>query len=172
MTAATIVPHQRRAGQPATHALFHTVIKDRHGRVKHDSLHHNLRTNAGADWQAALMGSAAGTPAQYMALSNSNTFPGTHPAAADTTLTGEITSTTDTGLVRALGVYAHTTGTTSYTISKTGGSAFTAATGATVYGEALFTAASAGTMPFESALTSAPVMNAGDTLALTVTVNF
>lgn len=49
-----------RGPRPHAVAFFQTVVRDPHGRVKYRSpRRHNLRTNAGADWQAAMMGGGA-----------------------------------------------------------------------------------------------------------------
>jgi hypothetical protein len=121
----------------------------------------NIRTNAGIDYVADSLGNNASRPAvaQYMALSND----GTAPAAGDTTLAGEITSGTDSGLARAVATYAHTTTTTTYTLQKT----FTAAaTEAGVQKDGIFTASSVGIL-FVSSLFTATPMVATDQLTLT-----
>jgi len=122
---------------------------------------HNLRTNAGADWQAAVMGTTSAQPAScnYIAVSNDATA----PAATDTTLASEIAAN---GLSRAQGTYAHTNGTSSYTIQKVFSATGTQASQKT----ALFNASSAGTMCFENTYTQVTVNN-GDTLTVTWTVN-
>jgi uncharacterized iron-regulated membrane protein len=124
-----------------------------------------LRTNAGRDWQARVMGdtssngSGSYAPATYFGV----TANGTAPNASDTTLTGEISSGT---LARAQGVYAHTNGTGSYTVTKT----LTSDQTVTLQKAALFTASSGGTMAFESLLNAAASMVSGDQIQLTVTV--
>lgn len=62
----------------------------------------NSRTNAGALWQANMMCGTPTTPANYIALSQNILT----PQLTDTTLAGEITSSTDTGLVRTQGTFA------------------------------------------------------------------
>lgn len=120
-------------------------------------------------------GAAATTPAatsKYMIL------PGQAPAwwitlgetsagsaASDTSVPNEIT--TD-GLGRSVWTtYAHTSGATSYSVSKV----FTATGSHTVYRAALLNASSSGAMPFESDLSATAVMISGDTLTITVTVS-
>lgn len=121
----------------------------------------NLRTNVGRDWQSDVMGNSS-QPAsgRWLGLSTDTTA----PAATDTSLTGEITTG---GLGRALGTYAHTTGTATYTISNT----FTSSATFTVQKEAVFNAISSGTMIFESLEPNPPTLVSGDTLTQTVTVS-
>lgn len=124
-----------------------------------------LRTNAGRDWQAGVMGDTASTgsgsyaPANWIGL----TADGTAPAAGDTTLTGEITSGT---LDRAQAVYAHTGGTATYTLTKT----FTSDQTVTIRKLGVFTATSGGTMVFTSLLDADAALVSGDSLQVTVTV--
>lgn len=140
----------------------HAYITRRDGSVEDLGVSENLRTTAGADWQANSMGSTAGRPAvaDYIAL----TADSTAPAAGNTTLSGEHTTG---GLGRAQGTYAHTNGTTSYTITRT----FNATATLTAAKAGLFNAASAGTMAFETLLGSSAAVNNGDTLTITWTVN-
>jgi hypothetical protein len=88
-------------------------------------------------------------------------------AATDTALTGELTTG---GCSRALATYAHTGGTSTYTMAKT--FSVTASFPA-IHKGALFTASNttaAGVMPFEAVLNAdANVIN-GDSLAVTATV--
>jgi hypothetical protein len=121
----------------------------------------NLRTNAGADAQSSQMGNTATQAAScnFVALTNDAGA----PAAGDTTLASEITTN---GLGRAQGTYAHTTGTTVFTITKTFN-----ATGTQASQKAgLFNASSSGTMCFENTY-SAVTVNNGDTLTVTWTIN-
>lgn len=127
-----------------------------------------MRTNAGVDFQAAQMGSTSpgSNGANYVAL----TANATAPSATDTTLTAEI-ATAGGGLVRAQGTYAHTTGASSYTITK----AFTAngsdSLPVTVNKVGVLTAASGGTLAFEDAVTAATLNASGDQLTVTQTVS-
>lgn len=125
-----------------------------------------LRTNAGADFQAAQMSGTPGAAANYMALSTNATA----PVATDTVLTGEL-NTAGGGLIRALATYAHTAGTTTYTLSRTFTANATDGASNTVQKAGIFTAAAGGTMVFETAVPSPPVMVAGDQLTVTLTVN-
>jgi hypothetical protein len=122
---------------------------------------HNLRTNAGGDAQASQMGNTATQAAacNYIALSNDATA----PAAGDTTLASEIAAN---GLSRAQGTYAHTNGTSSFTIQKV----FTATGTQASQKTGLFNAASSGTLCFENTYTQVTV-NSGDTLTVTWTIN-
>lgn len=130
---------------------------------------YNSRVNAGALWQATLMGSAAGTPANFVALSTTVLA----PAAADTTLTGEILSGANAGLARVVGTYQNYTapaslgGSASYQITKT----FTSSGSATVNSAALFNATTAGSLFVEANLSPAATLASGDQLVLTWTIN-
>lgn len=122
-----------------------------------------LRTDAGKDFQSAVMGTtgAQPAPANYIGL----TEDATAPAAGDTTLTGELAGN---GLGRAQATYAHTTGASTYTLTKT----FTSSDGTarTIRKAGVFNAAANGTMVFETAVTNPPVLQSGDQLTLTETV--
>jgi hypothetical protein len=136
-----------------------SVTRDGQEIYKHED--HNLITNAGKDFISAQLGStsAATNGANYIALS-SNTAA---PAVTDTTLTGEIT--TD-GLERAQGTYAHETGTSTFTVTRT----FTASDAhADVQKAGLFTAASSGTMMAENTFTAVSLAS-GDQLTITWTI--
>jgi hypothetical protein len=123
-----------------------------------------MRTNAGADFQAAVMGGTSAQPAQanYMGLSTDATAPG----ATDTTLASELTAS---GLGRAQATYAHTASSGTYTLSKTFTSAD--ATPRTIQKIGVFNASSAGTLVFETALPSPPTLVSGDQLTVTETVS-
>lgn len=128
----------------------------------YDHEDHNLRTTAGGDWQASVMGNTSAPPAtaNYIALSNDATA----PSAADTSVAAEIVSN---GLSRAQGVYAHTNGTASYTIQKVFNATGTQASQKT----GLLNASSVGTLVFENTYTQVTVNN-GDTLTVTWTINY
>lgn len=88
------------------------------------------------------------------------------PTSADTTLTAELTTS---DWIRAVGTYAHTAATTTYTLTKL----FTSTSTVTINKEAVFGAngtTGGGVMPFESAEPSPPTLVSGDTLAQTITV--
>lgn len=123
---------------------------------------HNLRTTAGGDWQASVMGNTSAPPAtmNYIAVTNDSGA----PAAGDTTLASEITTN---GLARAQCAYAHTAGTAAFTCQKV----FTATGTQASQKTGLFNASSAGTMGFENTYTAVTVNN-GDTLTVTWTVNY
>jgi len=126
-----------------------------------------MLTNAGKDFVAAQVGGAGGTAtAQYIALTANSTA----PAAGNTTLSGEIV-TAGGGLLRAIGAYAHTGGTSTYTISKTFTTNGSDALPVTVAKIGVFNASSSGTMVFETLLSSTATLSAsGDTLTVTQTV--
>ena len=129
-----------------------------------------LRTNAGVDFQARVMGdtSATGTgayrSATYIGLATSS---GVTPAAGDTTMSGEVTAGT---LTRAQAVYAHTNGTNTYTLTKT----FTSDSSVTVYRIGVFnatsTADSNNTLVFHTTLNATATLVSGDQLQITETV--
>lgn len=126
-----------------------------------------MLTNAGKDFIAAQIGGAGGTAtAAYLALTANSTA----PAVGDTSLTAEI-ATASGGLVRALGTYAHTGGTSTYTISKTFTANGSDSLPVTVAKVGLLTAASSGTLVFATALSPTATLSAvGDTLTITQTV--
>ncbi len=159
--AETLIPKNRNKVEL-------TVIKA--DGSKQYSYGYNSRVNAGASWQAQVMGSAAGTPANYMALSSTILT----PAYSDTALSGEITSGTNSGLARAQGTYQGYTspGTTlggpaSYQITHT----FTSAASTTVNSAAMLNASSSGSLFVEANLSPAATLANGDQLVLTWTVN-
>jgi hypothetical protein len=123
---------------------------------------HNLRTTAGGDWQASVMGNTAAPPAtcNYIALSNDAVA----PAAGDTAVASEITLN---GLARAQGTYSHTASTASFTIQKV----FTATGTQASQKAGLLNAGAAGTLCFENTYTQVTVNN-GDTLTVTWTINY
>jgi hypothetical protein len=159
---------EQRLGILATlypgHNYANATVRTADGRVKSSTTNHNLRTNAGANWQADIMANTS-TPAvnaqcNWIALTNDSTA----PAASGTTLTAEIAAN---GLTRAQGTYAHTSNATSYTLAKT----FTASGTQAFQQSAIFTASSSGTMCFWATVTAGTVNNT-DTLTMTWTVNF
>ena len=125
-----------------------------------------MRTNAGRDWQARVMGDTASTatgnyaPANYIGI----TADSTAPAAGDTTLSGELTGGT---MGRAQATYAHTDGSATYTLTKV----FLADRTVTVQKYGLFTASSGGTMAFESLLSSAAALESGDSVNIVATIS-
>lgn len=127
-----------------------------------------LLTNGGRDALHAQHMSTSAQPASfnYIALTATTTA----PAATDTTLTGEIT-TTSGGLIRAQATYAHTTGTNTTTLTKT----FTAngndSLPVTLAQIGVFNASSSGTLGYHTALGStATLSSVGDSIAVTETV--
>lgn len=139
------------------------VVHRRGGKVLNEQVATNLRTNAGADFQAQQMGGTPGAAANRIAL----TEDGTAPAATDTVLTGEITGD---GLERSVATFAHAGGgATSYTLTHT----FTKSGGAsvTIRKAGCFDAAAAGNMVFETLFGDPATMVTGDELTVTWTVN-
>lgn len=127
-----------------------------------------MKTNAGHDFQAAVMGNRGSQPAagDYMAL----TANATAPAAGDTTLTAEI-ATGGGGLIRKQATYAHTAGTNTYTLTGVFTANGSDALPVTVAKYGIFNASSAGTLVFETLLGSTATITAsGDQLTVTVTV--
>lgn len=107
----------------------------------------------------ASTGTGAYAPANWVALSTTDA----DPADGDTTLAGEITTG---ALARAQGIYAHTVGSNSYTITKV----FVSDQVARVYRAGIFTAASAGTLVWEDRLDSDTPLRPGDTIQVTEVV--
>lgn len=121
----------------------------------------NLVTNAGRNWLTGIMGSAAGTPAKYIAITADTGA----PAAGDTTLASEYVAF---GLSRAAGTYAHTADTDSFTLEYT----WTATADSKVVAKtALFDAATVGNMFAEVLLGSSVTLMTNDQLKITWTVD-
>ena len=140
----------------------HAMILRKNGEIEDLGIATNLRTTAGLDWQADVMGNATQpASARWIALTTNTTA----PAASDTTLTGEITTG---GLARVAGTYAHTPGATSYTITA---SWTASATHTAVHKGGLFNASSGGTMAFTTVLNAQATLASGDQLQVTWTVN-
>lgn len=127
-----------------------------------------LITNAGKDH---LFASTYGTSAQpaamnYLALTANTTA----PAAGDTTLTGEIT-TAGGGLLRKQATYAHTTGTSTATLTATWTANGSDALPVTIGKVGGFNASSAGTMGLETLLSPTATLSAsGDSTTVTETI--
>lgn len=127
-----------------------------------DEIVENLILNAGRDQLHVQCYETTGLLTNgfnYIGLSND----GTAPNAADTSLTGELT--TD-GLGRAQGTVAHTGGTNTTTVEKT--FTYTGSSQA-VQKSALFTASSAGVMAHEVTFVQRTLAT-NDTLTLTYTI--
>lgn len=99
-------------------------------------------------------------PAWWMGVSENASL-----SVADTALTSELTGS---GWDRALATYAHTTNTTSYTLTN----AFTSADGSTrtLASLGMHVAKTAGIMAFQTAISPTAVMVSGDVCTLTETV--
>lgn len=127
-----------------------------------------MLTNAGKDHVSKqVAGSASATAvAKWVALTANSTA----PSATNTTLASEIT-TAGGGLVRAAGTYAHTNGTSTYTITNTFTANGSDSLPVTVAKVGIFNAASSGDLVFETLLgTTATLSASGDTLTITQTV--
>ncbi len=135
---------------------------------------YNARTDKGAAALASLMTGASQSgitsplPPLYLALSTTTLT----PAKTDTTLTGE---TSVAGLARVLGTVGSYTapttldGVASYSITYS--FVLTGSGPVTVNSVGLFDAISGGNLQYESNVGAPPVMNTGDTFALTWTIN-
>lgn len=126
-----------------------------------------MRTNAGADFQAAQLSGTPGAAATFMAL----TANATAPAATDTTLTGEIV-TASGGLIRKAATYARgAAGATTYTLTATFTANANDSLPVTIAKFGVFTAASGGTLVWETALSSTATLSAvGDSVTITETI--
>jgi hypothetical protein len=125
-----------------------------------------MRTNAGLDYQAGIMGNqvSTGTGAFASACWLGVTADTGTPVATDVTLTAEVTSGT---LARGQTVYAHTNGTNFYTQTRV----LTSDQTIVLAKAALFNAASSGTMVFEQLLNAPVSMVSGDQVAITTTIS-
>ena len=161
-------PGQTRPGQaPALREgrsdlphWVHVVARHPDGTIFLDVTGHNLRTNAGINWQYGQMAGGTAAVCTYIALTNTAIT----PAATDTSLSGEITTN---GLARALGTPTHTSNATSFTLANT----FTATGTQAAQAAAILNASSSGTMCFENTFTQASLVS-GDTLTVTWTIAF
>lgn len=127
------------------------------------------KSNAGIDFiSTQISGVASATAvAKFMAVTANSTA----PAAGNTTLAGEIT-TSGGGLVRATATYAHTNGTNTYTLTNTFTTNGTDTLPVTIAKIGVFTATpTGGTLVYETLLSSTAVLSvAGDALTVTDTV--
>jgi hypothetical protein len=128
-----------------------------------------MLTNAGRDFVSKQVAGAASATAvaKFVAV----TANATAPAAGDTTLTGEIT-TAGGGLIRQTGIYAHTNGTATFTVTSTFTANGTDSLPVTIAKRGIFDQlAVGGTLVYEALVTPTAVMSAsGDALVLTDTV--
>lgn len=108
-----------------------------------------------------------GAPVWYMALTANSSA----PAATDTTLTGEIT-TSGGGLIRKLATYAHTAGASSYTLTGSYTANGSDSLPVTVAKIGTFNSISSGQMLHETLLSATATLSAsGDPLTVTQTIN-
>src|SRR4030095_6036592 len=149
------------------HGYLSAVVRKTDGTIKQLAfMKHNLLTDAGRDWMHAQVytNASAGTRGAGFIASTESSIT---PAAANTTLTGEIATN---GLARAdATTKTHSAGTNSTTIEHT----FTATGSFTsVLASALFNASSTGTMPhIANFSTGSGTLAANDTLKITWTLN-
>ena len=154
----TLVPKKRNR-------IEATIIRA-DGTVEKLEPFYNSRVNTGASWQASVMGSAAGVPANYIALSGNVLS----PASGDSTLSGEIVGS---GLTRTQGTYGGYTApsglgaSASYQISYT----FTATGSQSVNSSALFNQSAGGSLFCEANLSNAATLASGDQLQIIWQVN-
>jgi len=167
MYEKTFSPQLREGSSDLPHYV-HIVARHKDGTVFLDAWAHNLRTNAGINWQYGQMAGTTANVCNYIALSNTAITPN----ATDTTLSGEITAN---GLQRAGPITSttynvHTSNATSYTLQNifTCATATQAAQAAAVFND---THANGGTMCFENTFTQAS-LQIGDTLTVTWTITF
>ena len=128
-----------------------------------------MLTTAGKDFVASALGDSSGSraaAATYIALTANTTA----PALGDTTLTAEI-ATGGGGLIRAVASYAHTTGASTYTLTKTFTANGSDSLPVTVGKVGVFNASSSGTLAWSSLLSPTATFSAsGDNTTLTVTI--
>lgn len=101
-------------------------------------------------------------PASWLAVTQNSAS----PVNTDTTLNAELTTS---DWLRAVGTYAHTAASTTYTLTHL----WTSTSTVTINKEAVFGACNTtggGVMPFESAEPSPPTLVSGDTLTQTITI--
>ena len=150
----------RDSVMPRVPNLVHLIARHADGTIFYDQTAHNLRTNAGANWQFNQMAGTTAGVCTYLGLSNDSAA----PSATDTALAAEITTN---GLARANTTPAHSGNTSSYTLTYT----FSATGTQSAQKAGLFNASSSGTLCFENAF-SPVAMNSGDTLQVVWTLNF
>jgi hypothetical protein len=150
----------RESVTPRVPNLVHLIARHADGTIFYDQTVHNLRTNAGVNWQFNQMAGATAGVCTYIALSNDSGA----PSATDAALAAEVTTN---GLARANTTPAHSGNTSSYTLTYT----FTATGTQSAQKAGLFNASSSGTLCFENTF-SAVAMNSGDTLQVVWTLNF
>lgn len=127
-----------------------------------------MRTAAGRDFQATVM-SGTGTqpaPANFMALSSDATA----PADTDTALAAEFADAGG-GLSRAKGTFAHTAGSSSYTLTKTFTVNASDVLPKTARKVGVLNASAGGTLVFEDTFADASLAAVGDQVTVTVTVS-
>lgn len=141
-------------------------VLDANGVKKQESETTNIRTNAGADWQAQQMsGAATDRRAAWIGVTADTTQT---INAAQTSLTGEINAD---GLQRSAsaGTFTHAGGgATTYTVERT--FTYTGA-GVTLTRAALFASSSGAPMVFIAAFGASATLVSGDQIKVTWTVN-
>lgn len=127
-----------------------------------------LLTNGGRDGLHAQHLATSAQPAafNYVGLTANSVA----PAAADTTLTGEI-ATAGGGLIRGQATYAHTAGTNTSTLTKTFTANGSDTLPVTVAKVGVFNASTAGTLGYEDLLSSTATLSvSGDSVTVTFTL--
>lgn len=128
-----------------------------------------MLVNSGRDFVSKQIAGAASATAvaKFVAV----TANATAPAAGDTTLTAEIV-TAGGGLIRQTGIYAHTNGTATFTVTSTFTANGTDALPVTLAKRGIFDQVGiGGTLVYEALISPTAVMAAsGDSLVLTDTV--
>jgi len=111
---------------------------------------------------------SGGAPARVIALTTNSTA----PSVTDTALTGELNNVGG-GLNRAKATYAHTVGTSSYTLSNTWTANSNDGASNTIQKIGVFNSdvTATGVMMFESAVTSPPTLVSGDTVQVSEVVS-
>ncbi len=146
----------------------HVVQKDKDGNILYEESGFNTVTAVGLAAIAGLVGNTGAVTAfTYLALGTGTTS----PVIGDTTLEGEISSGTDSGLARTTATVSRTT------TSQTNDTlnfvyTFTATTSQTIGKAGIFNASSVGVMLASKKFASTIALVAGNTLAVTYTIQF
>lgn len=170
LSVLSVVLHTSYTGSQEEHlrTVWNEVditVRNADGSIVHHEHTLNFRTNAGGDAQASQMGNTATQAAACNWIATTSTA--ITPAATDTTLSGEITTT---GLARAQGVFTSNSNGShnQFTVENT----FTA-TGAlsSVQAGGVFNASSSGSLCFEATWSPVNLTNT-QTLDIKWTVNY
>jgi hypothetical protein len=160
-------PQQKKMSDLPPNTITFQIIRA-NGHREPIQIAHNARVNAGASAIAQLIGSTAGTPFNYVALTSDSGA----VVATDTTCPSEYNNTN--GLGRKLATYggyaapASLGASASYTLTTSWTSS---ANAQNINKICAFNASSAGTLGFETILGATVTLNNGDTGNLTWTFN-